>query len=110
MSYYRRATVLLALGKSKSALPDLDKVIELRPDFISVRDPFFFMYIAQHRLQKHVYNFLCLRAVFLDESLSIFDFISITVSLRVCFQTHLHRTLFCTTSCVNFTLMYTTTR
>ena len=35
-SYYRRATVYLAMGKSKSALPDLDKVIELKPDFTSV--------------------------------------------------------------------------
>ena len=34
--YYRRATVYLAMGKSKSALPDLDKVIELKPDFIAV--------------------------------------------------------------------------
>ena len=36
MSYFRRATVLLALGRSKSALPDLDKVIELKPDFTAV--------------------------------------------------------------------------
>lgn len=34
--YFRRATVYLALGKSKSALPDLDKVIELKPDFTAV--------------------------------------------------------------------------
>ncbi len=34
--YYRRATVYLAMGKSKSALPDLDKVIELKPDFTAV--------------------------------------------------------------------------
>ena len=36
MTYFKRATVYLALGKSKSALPDLDKVIELKPDFNSV--------------------------------------------------------------------------
>ncbi|XGW34788.1 hypothetical protein V3C99_018645, partial [Haemonchus contortus] len=30
---YRRATVYLAMGKSKSALPDLDKVVELKGDF-----------------------------------------------------------------------------
>ena len=34
--YFRRATVYLAMGKSKSALPDLDKVIELKPDFTAV--------------------------------------------------------------------------
>ncbi|XP_063069395.1 dnaJ homolog subfamily C member 3a [Engraulis encrasicolus] len=33
MAYYRRATVYFAMGKSKSALPDLSKVIELKPDF-----------------------------------------------------------------------------
>lgn len=36
LAYYRRATVFLAMGKSKSALPDLSKVIELKPDFTSV--------------------------------------------------------------------------
>lgn len=36
LSYFRRATVYLAMGKSKSALPDLTKVIELKPDFIAV--------------------------------------------------------------------------
>lgn len=36
MAYYSRATVFLAMGKSKSALPDLGKVIELKPDFTSV--------------------------------------------------------------------------
>uniref|UniRef100_A0A3Q2G466 DnaJ homolog subfamily C member 3 n=1 Tax=Cyprinodon variegatus TaxID=28743 RepID=A0A3Q2G466_CYPVA len=37
MAYYRRATVFLAMGKSKSALPDLSRVIELKPDFTSAR-------------------------------------------------------------------------
>lgn len=36
MAFYRRATVYLAMGKSKSALPDLSRVIELKPDFTSV--------------------------------------------------------------------------
>lgn len=36
-AYYRRATVYLAMGKSKSALPDLSRVIELKPDFTSAR-------------------------------------------------------------------------
>lgn len=39
MAYYSRATVFLAMGKSKSALPDLGKVIELKPDFTSVSAP-----------------------------------------------------------------------
>ncbi|KAM8856456.1 dnaJ homolog subfamily C [Spinachia spinachia] len=37
VAYYRRATVFLAMGKSKSALPDLSRVIELKPDFTSAR-------------------------------------------------------------------------
>lgn len=37
MSYFRRATVYLAMGKSKSAIPDLDKVLELKPDFNAAR-------------------------------------------------------------------------
>ena len=36
MTFYRRATVYLAMGKSKSALPDLDVVLSLKPDFNAV--------------------------------------------------------------------------
>ncbi|PAV66887.1 hypothetical protein WR25_00381 [Diploscapter pachys] len=34
---YRRATVYLAMGKSKNAIPDLDKVLQLKSDFIAAR-------------------------------------------------------------------------
>lgn len=37
LTYFKRGTVYLALGKSKVALSDLDKVLELKPDFISAR-------------------------------------------------------------------------
>eukprot|EP00117_Sycon_ciliatum_P021322 scpid55139/ scgid18723/ DnaJ homolog subfamily C member 3; Interferon-induced, double-stranded RNA-activated protein kinase inhibitor; Protein kinase inhibitor of 58 kDa len=37
LTFYKRATVYLAIGRSKSALPDLDKTLELRPDFSSAR-------------------------------------------------------------------------
>ena len=40
LSYFKRATVYLAIGRAKSALPDLDKVIELKPDFRQVRKLF----------------------------------------------------------------------
>lgn len=36
LAYYRRATTFLAMGKSKAAIPDLSRVIELKPDFTSV--------------------------------------------------------------------------
>ncbi len=37
MSYYKRATVFMALSRSRPALTDLDKVIELKPDFVQAR-------------------------------------------------------------------------
>merc|ERR1712223_1686967 len=37
MSYYKRATVYLALGRSRPALADLDKVIQIKNDFLSAR-------------------------------------------------------------------------
>ena len=37
LTYFKRATVFLAMGRSKSALPDLERVLELRPDFFQVR-------------------------------------------------------------------------
>ena len=37
MSYYKRATVFLALSRSRPALADLDKVLQLKSDFIQVR-------------------------------------------------------------------------
>ena len=33
MSYYKRATVWMALTRGRSALADLDKVMALKPDF-----------------------------------------------------------------------------
>lgn len=37
LTYYKRAAVFLAMGKSKSALPDLTKAIQLKPDFLAAR-------------------------------------------------------------------------
>ena len=37
MAYFRRAAVYLGMGKLKAALPDLSKVIELKPDFTAAR-------------------------------------------------------------------------
>lgn len=37
IAYFRRAAVYLGMGKSKSALPDLTKVIELKADFTAAR-------------------------------------------------------------------------
>uniref|UniRef100_A0A669CTS6 DnaJ (Hsp40) homolog, subfamily C, member 3b n=1 Tax=Oreochromis niloticus TaxID=8128 RepID=A0A669CTS6_ORENI len=37
LTFYKRAAVFLAMGKSKSALPDLTKAIQLKPDFLAAR-------------------------------------------------------------------------
>lgn len=37
LTYYKRGTVYLALGKAKNALSDLDRVLELNPDFTLAR-------------------------------------------------------------------------
>lgn len=37
LTYYKRGTVYLALGKAKFALLDLDKVLDLKPDFHAAR-------------------------------------------------------------------------
>ncbi|XP_012275173.1 dnaJ homolog subfamily C member 3 [Orussus abietinus] len=37
LTYYKRSTIYLALGKSKMALLDLDKVLELKSDFMVAR-------------------------------------------------------------------------
>jgi len=37
LSYYKRATVYMALSRSRPALADLDKILSLKPDFIKAR-------------------------------------------------------------------------
>lgn len=37
LTYFKRGTVYLALGKAKNALSDLDKVLVLKPDFTAAR-------------------------------------------------------------------------
>jgi regulator of sirC expression with transglutaminase-like and TPR domain len=36
LTFFKRGTVYLALGKAKFALMDLDRVLQLKPDFTSV--------------------------------------------------------------------------
>lgn len=37
LTYFKRGTVYLALGKAKNALSDFDQVLILKPDFTSAR-------------------------------------------------------------------------
>lgn len=44
LTYFKRGTVYLALGKAKFALLDFDKVLELKPDFHSVKFTIFHLH------------------------------------------------------------------
>lgn len=37
LTYFKRGTVYLALGKAKNAISDFDRVLEIKPDFIAAR-------------------------------------------------------------------------
>lgn len=37
LTYFKRSTVYLALGIAKNALSDLDRALELKPDFTAAR-------------------------------------------------------------------------
>merc|ERR1719510_2580331 len=52
MSYYKRATVFLALSRSRPALADLDKVIQLKPDFSQARVKRGVVLLKQGRLDE----------------------------------------------------------
>ena len=55
MSYYKRATVFLALSRSRPALSDLDKVIQLKSDFQAVSC--FIFYCMKSINQTLIYDF-----------------------------------------------------
>lgn len=48
LTFYKRAAVFLAMGKSKSALPDLTKAIQLKPDFLAVGHSLAFLNVFYH--------------------------------------------------------------
>ncbi|KAK7863089.1 hypothetical protein R5R35_011010 [Gryllus longicercus] len=52
LTYFKRATVYLALGKAKFGLMDLDKVMELKPDFTSARLQRGLVHLKQAQLDK----------------------------------------------------------
>lgn len=52
LTYYTRATVYLAIGKIASALKDLSKVIELKPDFAAARLQRGNIFLKQGRLDE----------------------------------------------------------
>ena len=52
LSYFRRATVYLALGRSKAGLQDLDEVLTKKPDFIAARTQRASVLIKMGRLEE----------------------------------------------------------
>ncbi|XP_015438572.1 PREDICTED: dnaJ homolog subfamily C member 3 [Dufourea novaeangliae] len=63
LTYYKRGTVYLALGKAKFALLDLDKVLELKPDFTSARLQRGNVLLKQAQFKKAEENFQSVLAV-----------------------------------------------
>lgn len=57
LTYFRRATVYLALGKSKLALPDLDNSINLRPGFAAALRERGNVYMKQGNLKAAAKDF-----------------------------------------------------
>ena len=59
IAYFRRAAVYLGMGKSKAALPDLSKVIELKPDFTAVSSlkkvDLFYLIYSRHVFNEEIY-------------------------------------------------------
>lgn len=67
LTYFKRATVYLALGKAKLAIQDLDRALELKPDFTTARSQRGTVYLKMgeyekaeldlhHALQEDPYN------------------------------------------------------
>lgn len=52
LTFFKRAAVYLALGKSKPALEDLNKVVDLKPDFLSARMQRGNVFLKQGRLDE----------------------------------------------------------
>jgi len=52
MSYYKRATVYMALSRSKPALADFDKILLLKPDFLKARQQRGGLYLKMGRLDE----------------------------------------------------------
>jgi DnaJ homolog subfamily C member 3 len=56
LTFFKRATVYLALGKAKFALADLEKVLELKPDFTAVS------HVLLCNLKQNSISLLCFQA------------------------------------------------
>jgi len=58
LTYFKRGTVYLALGKAKLAISDLDRVMELKPDFTAARTQRANIFLKQGDLQNAKEDFM----------------------------------------------------
>lgn len=63
LTYFKRGTVYLALGKAKFAILDLNKVLELKPDFSGARNQRAHVLMKQGSLAEAVKDFTYLHQV-----------------------------------------------
>lgn len=54
LTYFKRGTVYLALGKAKFALLDFGKVLELKPDFTAVSEYDYYFYVNSKAVIKYM--------------------------------------------------------
>ena len=71
LTYYKRGTVYLALGKAKFALLDLDRVLELKPDFTSARLQRGNVLLKQAQFEKAEADFRDVVSAFLFKNTSL---------------------------------------
>nr|CAD7260022.1 unnamed protein product [Timema shepardi]CAD7571624.1 unnamed protein product [Timema californicum] len=57
LTHFKRATVYLALGKSKFALKDLDRVLQLKPDFTAARMQRGIVHLKQAQMDEAATDF-----------------------------------------------------
>lgn len=64
MTLYKRGTVFLALGKARQAVADLDKVLQLKPDFNSARLQRGNIYFKQAKLNEALSDYQQVVSIF----------------------------------------------
>lgn len=62
ISYFKRGTVYLAMGKSKLAILDLNKVLELKPDFVGAKHQRALVLMKQGSLEDAMRDFFDLHS------------------------------------------------
>uniref|UniRef100_A0A8C1WXN9 DnaJ (Hsp40) homolog, subfamily C, member 3b n=1 Tax=Cyprinus carpio TaxID=7962 RepID=A0A8C1WXN9_CYPCA len=96
LTYYKRAAVFLAMGKSKSALPDLSQAIQLKPDFLAARLQRGNILLKQGNTEEAREDFLAV----VSETIPLFFYNPPTYFLKPDHILNQLRALFCSISCL----------